>query len=230
MVAPRKWFASMAPQERYERAAHIVDQAIDQAREIIAISECNRFIIYSPTLASQIPTSYAANAFNIFQWSSLNYEMLRICALWDRGDSDRESIPAIADLVDDPQVEFAVALSLCKNEGTTSPNHYVRDQLNRLRRAVVVTRLVERSGFRKALRAFRDERLAHSLTPGATKSTAGPTLKYGYERRLLRASIAIINAFNGALRDNQFMFDMAYEQSRRNAEALWGACRFNIQT
>lgn len=230
MAGSPKWFASLTPLERYERAVHIVSQTIDQARELIAISEANRFIIYSPMLASQIPTSYAANAFNIFQWSSLNYEMLRICALWDRGAFDRESIPAIADLVDDPQVELAAALTLCRNEHTAAPNQYVLNRINRLRKAVTVTRRLEASGFRKALRSFRDERLAHSLTPGAAKSAANPSLKYGYERKLLRASIAVINAFNGSLRDSQFMFDMAYEQSKRNAEALWGACRFNIQT
>lgn len=227
-MARASWFSAMDPMARYERARHIVSQAIAQAQEIIAVSESNRFIVYSPMLATQIPRSYAANAFKMLQWSSLNYEILRVCALWDRGAIDRESLPAIADLVDDPQVQLAAAIALCRNEHVSTPNQYVRDQIGLLKRAIATTRRVERARFRKALVDFRNERLAHSLTGDAAKSLASPTLKYGYERRLLRASIAIINAFNGALRDSQFMFDMSFEHSKRNAAALWGACKFSI--
>jgi hypothetical protein len=61
--------------------------------------EANVKIIYSPRLISQIPVSYAAHAFNQFQSSMHLFEIVRLCALWDKPREDRESIPTIICLV-----------------------------------------------------------------------------------------------------------------------------------
>lgn len=222
------WFASLAPAERYDRAVHIVSRAIDQLQEIIGVTETNRIIIYSSAIASQIPKSYAANAFNLLQWVMLNYEILRLCALWDRGAMDRESILAMVDLIDDANVTTVVSAKLCESECVAVPNSYVEGQLARLAKAIRVAKRVSGSGFRRSLLTFRDHRLAHSLTPPINPSGAAPAPKYGYERRLLRASVAVVDGFNGALRNSSFAFDISFENSKRNAEALWHSANFAV--
>ncbi len=86
MASKKAWFASLSAHERYERAVHIVSCAIDQLQEIIGVTETNRIIIYSPAIASQIPPSYAANAFNLLQWVMLNYEFsgFALCGIAER--------------------------------------------------------------------------------------------------------------------------------------------------
>ncbi len=215
------WPATLNPAERVERARLLVSMQIDNLRELIAISEANRRIIYSPVLATQIPQSYAANAFNIFQWCSHNYEIIRACALWDSPREDRASIPTILHLIED-----AACLAIIEKDLGFDPR-YTERQMTRLERAKHVSGLVKKSKFNRALQHFRNERVAHNLEFGSKVSPA-PNVKYGYERRLLRASIAIINNLNGALRDSSFMFDDAIEQSQRNARALWEGCKFSV--
>jgi hypothetical protein len=50
-------------------------------------TKTTRFVLYSDTLSSQIPTSFAANAFNVFQRGMHQFEIVRLCALWDSWDS-----------------------------------------------------------------------------------------------------------------------------------------------
>jgi hypothetical protein len=189
---------------------------------LIAISEANRLIVYSPILAAQIPRSYAANAFNVFQWSALNYEIVRVCALWDNPRRDRASIPTVLKLIEGrdcrPVIEKALG---------PYPQDIIRN-MRRLDRAVHVAELVRASRFHAALREFRDEKVAHNLD-FAVRAVASRTLKYGYERRLLRASIAVVSNLNNALRDSSFMFDDAIGQSKRNAAALWNGCTFVVR-
>ncbi len=211
----------MSAPERVARARHLVSKQIDDLRELIPISEANRFIVYSPILAAQIPQSYGANAFNVFQWSSLNYEIVRVCALWDNPRKDRASVPTVLKLVEGPACR-----EIIKRDLGYDPR-YVDAQLQRLDRASEVAALVKSSRFNAALRSFRDEKVAHNLDFG-TRAPPATTLKYGYERRLLRASIAIVSNLNNAIRNSSFMFDDAIEQGRRNAAALWNGCSFSV--
>lgn len=229
MAEGKPWFAALDSQQRYDRAVHVVDRAIDQLHEIIGLTETNRILNYSPAIASQVPPSYAANAFNLLQWSMLNYEILRLCALWDRGSPDRESILSIVDLVDDPDVFAVVSANLCKSEHVTAPNSYVTSQLDRLHKTIRVARRVSQSKFRRSLVAFRDSRLAHSLTPKNNPTVATPSPKFGYERRLLRASVAVIDGLNGTLRNSSFLFEDSFENAKYNAEAFWLSAKFSIE-
>src|SRR5262249_39682771 len=58
----------------------------------------------SSTLSAQIPPSYAANAFNVFVSALGWFEIVRLCALWDRAEIAKENIPIIVKLVNDPDV------------------------------------------------------------------------------------------------------------------------------
>ncbi len=219
-MAKGKWPHGLSTSERVERARTIISTQIDDLRELIAISEANRVIIYSPVLASQIPKSFAANAFNQFQWCSLNYEILRACSLWDNPREDRASIPTLVALVNDAACRAQI-------ESDLGGGHYAAGHIHRFDRAIRIAGAIATSKFKTALYDFRNRSLAHSLVFHAP---AAPVVlpKYGYERRLLRASIAVVSNFNNAVRDSSFAFDMAVEQSRRNARALWTNCTFTV--
>jgi hypothetical protein len=65
--------------------------------------------VYSPTLASQIPESYAASAFNVFRLSMHQIEIVRLCAIWDTADIDKENIATVIELIDNENVIKALA-------------------------------------------------------------------------------------------------------------------------
>ena len=60
---------------------------------LAALHENNAIVVFSSRLASQIPRSYAANAFNWFQRVMHDFEIVRLCALWDSAGDDRAWCP-----------------------------------------------------------------------------------------------------------------------------------------
>ena len=71
--------------------------------------ESNAVVIYSRKLTEQIPRSYAAHAFNQVQRSMHLFEIIRLCALWDPPGTDRESIPTIVELFNEPALIEQIA-------------------------------------------------------------------------------------------------------------------------
>src|SRR5262245_62743469 len=94
-------FKQMATGERVEAAKGKTDRVVDHLFQLIALHENNAVVVYSDALALQIPRSFAANAFNVFQQSLYRFEIVQLCALWDRAwhDLSRESIPTIVELI-----------------------------------------------------------------------------------------------------------------------------------
>jgi hypothetical protein len=56
-------------------------------------------VVHSPLLSSQIRQSFCANAFNVFQRSMYQIDIVRLCALWDSVDIDKENIPTVIELI-----------------------------------------------------------------------------------------------------------------------------------
>ncbi|MCK1281013.1 hypothetical protein IVB46_37895 [Bradyrhizobium sp. 61] len=56
--------------ERIRLAKAKMTKIIDHFLYVIELHASNSFVVFSPLLVSQIPRSYAANAFNVFQRSS----------------------------------------------------------------------------------------------------------------------------------------------------------------
>jgi hypothetical protein len=99
-------FRHLATVERVEAAKQKTERVVDHLFQLIALHENNAVVVYSDALALQIPRSYAANAFNVFQQSLYHLEIVRLCALWDRAwpDLSRESIPTVVELIADSNV------------------------------------------------------------------------------------------------------------------------------
>lgn len=81
--------SSMPSAERVSLAKQRTRKVVDQLRASIEMHEANAIVVYSPTLAEQIPESHAAHAFNQFQSSMYFFEIIRLCALWDGADRDK---------------------------------------------------------------------------------------------------------------------------------------------
>ena len=82
-------FNNLSDKECIALAKAKMDRVLDHFLYVLELHENNKFITYSPILVRQIPRSYAANAFNVFQRAMLQIEIVRLCALWDVLDAER---------------------------------------------------------------------------------------------------------------------------------------------
>ena len=90
--------------DRIRLAKAKMTKVLDHFLYVVELHANNSFVVFSPVLASQIPQSYAANAFNVFQRSMHQIEIVRLCAIWDGIDLDKENIPTVVALIDDDEI------------------------------------------------------------------------------------------------------------------------------
>lgn len=226
------WPETLQAVERVHLARTKVSLLIDQITGLLALHEANRIIVYSDRLSAQVPKSYAAHAFNVFQRSSHSYELVRLCALWDRSDQNRESIPTVVALIDHPDVIAALAADIAS--AWPEEPQWAKEQVQKLTsglcRAVAVTKAINRSARLRNLVNHRDKNLAHALSESRAESrgVAFSQPKYGDEAKLLRASIMVADRLYLGIANTSFDFDATRTFARKNAEALWHSCRFDI--
>ncbi len=217
--------------ERITLAKAKMTKLIDHFLYVIELHANNSFVVFSPVLASQIPRSYAANAFKVFQRSMYQIEIVRLCAIWDGIDLDKENIPTVVALIDDGQIIEMLA------EETRSQHQDRRDQQfaderasmarTGLRRAIADTREVLGSERLASIVNTRDKHLAHSLeTTHREKKGSVQPMKYGDETKLLNASIPILESLYCWVNGTSFSFENSQAIDQRNAEALWTGCKF----
>jgi hypothetical protein len=195
------------------------------------LNEANKIIFYSDKLSGQIPRSYAANAFNTFQYSSFSFEILRLCALWDNAAKNCESIPTVVALIDDPEVLRALGADISSKWDEKFGELQKRKLVGRLKRSINRSKEIKASSLLTDLVNFRDKRLAHALdrTNRENKGHAAQVPKVGDEVKLLKASMTIVqNLYLGICNAD---FDLKHSQdiARKNAMALWGQCKFDIK-
>ena len=102
-------FEHMTAAERIQAAKEKTERVVDHLLYLLALHENNAIIVYSHTLSSQIPYSRAANAFNVFRAGLHQFEIVRVCALWDRAGDDKGNIPTIIELIDHREIIEALA-------------------------------------------------------------------------------------------------------------------------
>jgi hypothetical protein len=76
-----RMFERLSDGERIKLAKSRMDKVLGHFINLAALHENNAVVVFSPRLASQIPPSYAANAFNVFQHVMHDFELVRLCAL-----------------------------------------------------------------------------------------------------------------------------------------------------
>ena len=97
-------FEHMTTAERIQAAKEKTERLVDHLLYLLALHENNAIIVYSDTLSSQIRYAHTANAFNVFRGGLHQFEIVRLCALWDRPGRHRENIPTIVELIDHREV------------------------------------------------------------------------------------------------------------------------------
>jgi hypothetical protein len=90
--------------ERIKLAKAKLPKVLDYFLYVLELHANNSLVVYSPVLASQIPYSYAAHAFKVFQRSMYQIEIVRLCAIWDGVDLDKENVPTVVKLIDDDEI------------------------------------------------------------------------------------------------------------------------------
>src|SRR5262245_32214698 len=212
-------FKHMATVERVAAAKQKTDQVVDHLFQLIALHENNAVVVYSDALALQIPRSYAANAFNVFQQSLYRFEIVQLCALWDRAwpDLSRESIPTILELIadanvidalveetrsawtrwmlpvdpEDPKTDAALRESLARlNERPVEEK--AAEVSDGLKKSIALGRKIENSAILRNVRKLRDKHLASSMLQTFQEMETAEPMQYGDERELLLGSIQLV--------------------------------------
>jgi hypothetical protein len=229
--------------ERVSMAKEKTRRVVDHLMYLLALHENNAILFYSPTLSAQIPTSFAANAFNVFQRGLHQFEIVRLCALWDSVDLDKENVPTVIELIDHLDVIESLAQETAAQHGQgiddpelkTLTVGFGQKQAEKarcdMRKAIDDSRVILASPKHASIMNLRDKHLAHSLAETRRERKAGPVapMKYGDEREVLNATLPIAQALYCWVNGTSFSFDASRKIDRKNAEALWGACIFNIR-
>lgn len=150
-------FEKLDGAKRIELAKAKMEKVLDHLLYLFELHANNAFVVYSPILSSQIPPSFAANAFNVFQRSMHQFEIVRLCALWDSADAEKENIPTVIELIDDGAIIDMLA--------EETRQHWANDHLPLLN-ASTDTKLnaAELEAVRKAESQFGDEQASKAKT------------------------------------------------------------------
>jgi hypothetical protein len=246
-------FDNLPAPDRIERAKVKMEKVIDHFLHLLALHANNAHVVYSPILSAQIPTSYAANAFNVFQQSMHQIAVVRLCALWDGVHPDKENIRTVVELIDNEDIirmladqvrqQRAGAISLRKASDdpaiAATDMKAIREVEIRfgdeqaakadteLRRAIANTRTIARSQLLATVMNLRDKHVAHSLEI-TYREKRGPVspMKYGDEGKLIDQSCPIIERLYCWVNGKSFSIEDSRRIDDENANALWSACKF----
>ncbi|WP_299044081.1 hypothetical protein [uncultured Tateyamaria sp.] len=225
---------------------------------MIDLHEANKIIVFSDKLAKQVPKSYAASAFAVFQNAMYTSEVIKCIALWDRADDNVISIPTVVELIDDTGVLSALVdetrsaymalkprslnpsndpgIQKAIDEATIrTQNKIAEDQANKahagLAGALKESREIIDREQTNSIKNLRDH-LAHHLThTRREQSSIVPKMKYGDEKHLLKVSIQVVQDLYCWV--NGASFDIGgdcVDYAKVCAEELWGNCKFSIPT
>jgi len=100
----QKWFEKLEATERIELAKAKMPNLLGHFLYLLELHANNTHVVYSSLLSGQIPQSFAANAFNVFQRSMHQFEIVRLCALWDRAQAEKVNIPTVIELIGDDKI------------------------------------------------------------------------------------------------------------------------------
>ncbi|WP_063993956.1 AbiU2 domain-containing protein [Bradyrhizobium sp.] len=251
-----KWLKKLTKAERIDQAKVKMERVLDHFLYVIELHANNSFVVYSPTLASQIPASFAANAFEVFQRSMHQIEIVRLCAIWDSADVQKENISTVIELIDDSEIieqlsdenlHYWSGKTASIGNPSTDPNlaglereaiaaserQFGSEQAAKakteLRQAIADSRAIIASARLASAMNIRDKNLAHSLE-STRREKHGPIqpMKYGDETELLKASIPIIERLYCWVSGKSFSVEDSCRIDQKNAEALWNGCTFNV--
>lgn len=251
------WVRKLTIDERSLLAKEKIKSVAEQVHELISIHENNRILLYTDTVCSRIPISYAANTYNQLTECLFRYQVVRLCALWDdsRG-KDRASIPVVTSLIRDKQVWKLVAdekyrwwtknrprnlnpaTSIEIDQQIISLNERHQEKMGRrdadeaeknFESCIEKADRIERSDLHTSLRRLRDTRIAHSLITNASAACSIPTAMYGQEEELLNETVQLAGNLLLLLTGTNHGWDEVTSFASRCASELWDNFEFNLK-
>jgi hypothetical protein len=249
-------FEHLTTTERIDLAKTTMGRVLDHFLYLLELHANNLFVVYSSTLVSQIPASFAANAFNVFQRSMYQIEIVRLCAIWDKADPYKESIPTVVELIDTEEIIEMLADAVRRQWPGTggavlNPSDdpqlaaieqqtYINSEIqfgNEQATQVTIDLMQAISDAREILESprlisvvnARDKHLAHSLTKTRRETRAPvPPMRNGDETDLLEATIPIVERLYRGITNRGFSIMDSQEIDQANAAALWNGCKFDV--
>ena len=190
-------FENRTSTERIALAKAKMERVLDHFLYLLELHANNQFVVYSRTLSAQIRDLFAANAFNVFQRSMHQIEIVRLSALWDNADPDKENISTVAKLVDNEKVIDELAEQTRANWANIQPpglmnrspdpvlaaieqqelrainarfgDEQAAKAKTDLMEAIAKTQTILSSARLASVMNMRDKHLAHSLTETAAR-------------------------------------------------------------
>jgi hypothetical protein len=223
-------FEKLSNQERIDLAKSKTRKVVDHLVYLIQLHANNSCVVYSPMLSSQIRRSFAANAFNIFSRSMHQFEIVRLCALWDSPKREKENIPTVVELIDSQAIIEMLAAQVRRqwpNEQFGILQAMTAEA--ELRDAIAEVKTMRESAQLESLMNLRDKHLAHSLTE-TWREKNGPIepARFGDQTELLDRSIHIGHCLYNWVSGVSFDFSDSQRINKENAEALWKGCKFDV--
>jgi hypothetical protein len=161
-------------QKRIAEAKRVTARVVDHLQYLLDIHENNAVVLYSDQLSKQVPQSYAANAFNVFREAMHQIELVRICALWDRGDIERESIMTVIELIDDDGALDILAEQARAGHHEEFGKQRAEKARTNLKAAIKAAREMVKSDRLRSIRNLRDKRIAQGDRSHAERSPNVP--------------------------------------------------------
>jgi hypothetical protein len=250
-------FENMTSAGRIDLAKAKMERVLDHFLYLLELHANDEFVVYSPILSTQIRESFAANAFNVFQRSMHQIEIVRLCALWESVGYKKENIPTVVKLIDneavieglaeaaranwaniqsprlmnpspDPAVAAVEQQMLMESNARFGDEHAARAKID-VKKAIAKTEAILSSTRLASVMNMRDKHLAHSLTEtNREKKGAVPAMRYGDETALLNDSIPIIENLFCWVNGKSFSIEDSQKIDRENAQALWYGCKFDV--
>lgn len=251
-----RWIERLVPEERATLAKDRIRVLAGHVQELLHMHESNRVLIYSDTVASKIPKSFAAHTYTLLSDTVHRYQLTRLCALWDSAKgSDRASLPVVIELIRDWRVRRIIAKDKCEwrnNRGArilnpssdpeilteqVAANDYTRRKFafrdakkcNRsLLKCISDCDRMLCSNELTGLRDFRDTYVAHHLQFDQKTAEAKPAVKWGQEEQVLERSLELVSQLALDLTGTHYSWEEFRKHFRRCADELWNNIRFEI--
>lgn len=219
--------------QRIELAKITIKKLTYLVIDVVQLHETNKILTYSNKLASQIPTSRAARAYNSLQRSLYEYEVIRVCSFWDLANENAQTIPTIVELIDDEEVIRVLANVLRSQWDDGFGDEQATKLKIELEKIIIQAGEVLNSDRYEAIKLIRNKHLAHCLTQTREEMASDEAvakMKYGYERDLLRETVEIVQQLYRWVNGSDFdMVGECTNRAQENAEDLWYNCKFEIK-
>jgi hypothetical protein len=231
---------SRSAEERIAIAKEKVEQCLDQVVEAQALRIHADTLVFGDHVRGQIPVSRAGHAYNDLARVLVEAVLLSVVRLWDTPNDHEANLQTIFGLIDDSTVRnllikqggdvyrcpaeiepATLAEWADENEEATAIS------LRKVSRLLPL--IVASSGLGRA-RNHRNKHIAHRTSRTRREITLGTPInppKFVDVDKLLRRTVRCVDLLNLSVRQSSYVFSIAEENARQQAEEFWSHFRWS---